>query len=264
MNLSDCYLEEDLFPKIFTDYEERNYGILFYQEDNKDSFDSNHAVIYKDKIKDLQDVLSDIVHFYRSKGIRPIIYQSMLDDNWFGHIKEDLAAAGFRSWVEDQEYMLPAGENLITPNPKVEIRKVTKWKDELEKVFREAEEPWEIKVARKTLEYPKAWMFTAYQGDKPVGLLYGHLSKRACRVDYLLVSKKHRKTGIGRTLFYQYMEWCKENGIHNIYIWPDGDTPKRIYEEGGFRIIETRKAGRAVFEADWHSKPEDHKQTGEC
>ena len=69
---------------------------------------------------------------------------------------------------------------------------------------------------------------------------------------------------IGRTLFYQYMEWCKENGIHNIYIWPDGDTPKRIYGEGGFRIIETRKAGRAVFEADWHSNPEDLKQTGEC
>lgn len=24
MNLRDCYIEEDLFPKIFTDYEERN------------------------------------------------------------------------------------------------------------------------------------------------------------------------------------------------------------------------------------------------
>ena len=24
----------------------------------------------------------------------------------------------------------------------------------------------------------------------------------------------------------------------------------RIYEEGGFRVMETRKAGRAVFEAD--------------
>ncbi|MBR4577805.1 MAG: hypothetical protein IKO25_11490 [Clostridia bacterium] len=34
MNLSDCYLEEDLFPKIFIDYEERDYGILFYNEDN--------------------------------------------------------------------------------------------------------------------------------------------------------------------------------------------------------------------------------------
>ena len=68
MNLSDCYLEEDLFPKIFTDYEERNYGILFYNEDNKDSFDSNHAVIYRDKTEDLPGVLSDIVRFYSSKA----------------------------------------------------------------------------------------------------------------------------------------------------------------------------------------------------
>ena len=68
MNLSDCYLEEDLFPKIFTDYEERSYGILFYNEDNKDSFDSNHAVIYKDKTDDLSSVLSDIIYFYTSKN----------------------------------------------------------------------------------------------------------------------------------------------------------------------------------------------------
>ena len=27
MNLQDCYLEEDLFPMIFTEYEERDYGI---------------------------------------------------------------------------------------------------------------------------------------------------------------------------------------------------------------------------------------------
>ena len=48
---------------------------------------------------------------------------------------------------------------------------------------------------------------------------------------------------------YHYMKWCQENGMDNIYIWPDGDTPKRIYEEGSFRVMETRKAGRAVFEA---------------
>jgi GNAT superfamily N-acetyltransferase len=171
----------------------------------------------------------------------------MLDDNWFGNIKDDLTAAGFRSWVEDQEYMLPAGKNLITPNPEVEVCKVTKWNDELEKVFREAEEPWEIKVARKTLEHPKSWMFAAYLDDKPVGLLYGHISERACRVDYLLVSKKHRKAGVGRALFYNYVEWCRQNGIDNVYIWPDGETPKRIYEEGGYRVVRVRKAGCAVI-----------------
>ena len=50
MNLRDCYIEEDLFPRIFTDYEEREYGILFFNTDNKDSYDSNHAVIYKDSL----------------------------------------------------------------------------------------------------------------------------------------------------------------------------------------------------------------------
>ena len=73
MNLCDCYIEEDLFPKIFTDYEEREYGILFFNTDNKDSYDSNHAVIYKDKIPDLQYVLSDIIAFYQEKGSRQII-----------------------------------------------------------------------------------------------------------------------------------------------------------------------------------------------
>ena len=51
--LKNCYLEEDLFPKLFTKSEERPYGILFYNPDNRDSYDSNHAVIYKDKIDDL-------------------------------------------------------------------------------------------------------------------------------------------------------------------------------------------------------------------
>ena len=57
MDLRDVYLEEDLFPKLFTNYEERPYGILFYNEANRDSFDSNHAVIYKDKIDECLDII---------------------------------------------------------------------------------------------------------------------------------------------------------------------------------------------------------------
>ena len=82
---------------------------------------------------------------------------------------------------------------------------------------------------------------------KIVGLLYGHISERACRVDYLIVSKKHRKAGVGRALFYNYVEWCRHNSINNVYIWPDGETPKRIYEEGGYRVVQVRRAGRAVI-----------------
>ena len=139
-------------------------------------------------------------------------------------------------------------KNAIVPNPQIEIRKVEKWTEEIENVLVEAEEPWEIMVAKKTLEYPGAWMFAVLLKGKPVGLLYGHISEKACRVDYLIVSNKYRKLGAGRALFYRYMEWCKEMGIENCYIWPDGETPKRIYEEGGYRLVEICRAGRAVME----------------
>ena len=247
MDLKNGYLEEDLFPKMFTNFEERPYGILLYNEENRDSYDSNHAVIYKDKIDDLNAVLSDIVDFYTSKNLRPIIYQSMLDDGWFEEISDELTAAGFKNWTELQEYMLPTGENKIVPNPELEVVKIETWDDELKTVFLEAEEPWEIDVARTSLDAPGSWMFAARENGKSIGLLYGHISDIACRGDYLLVSKKHRRIGAGRALFHAYVEWCKQKGIDNAYLWPDGETPKRIYQEGGYELVEIRKAGRAVY-----------------
>lgn len=70
---SECNGEASA-PKI-----ERDYGILFYNTENKDSFDSNHAVIYRERIQNLQALLLDIAEFYKAKGRRSIIYQSMLD-----------------------------------------------------------------------------------------------------------------------------------------------------------------------------------------
>ena len=250
MNLRDINLEEDLCPKLFTNYEERPYGILFYNEENSDSYDSNHAVIYKDKIDDLSSVLADVIHFYRSKNLRPIIYQSMLDDGWFEEIEDDLARAGLKSWTELREYMLPTGDNRIIPNPNIEIIKIKKWNEEFNTVFLEAKEPWEIEVAKTSLNNPRSWMFAARYSGKIIGLLYGHISNTVCRGDYLLVSQKYRRIGAGGALFHAYVEWCKENGIDNAYLWPDGETPKRIYEEGGYKLAEIRKAGRAVWEKE--------------
>lgn len=65
--------EEIDFPKRFASYVEKDYGILFYMEDNKDSYDGNHACIYPDKITDLGAVLDDIAEFYAALGIRASI-----------------------------------------------------------------------------------------------------------------------------------------------------------------------------------------------
>ena len=81
--LPNCiYQEEDLFPGRFASREDRPYGVLFYNEINRDSYDSNHALIYRERVEDLDWVLRDIKQFYLEKGLKPIIYQAILDDGY--------------------------------------------------------------------------------------------------------------------------------------------------------------------------------------
>ncbi len=246
MDLHDCFHLEDFFPMAFTGYEERPYGILFYNTHNRDSYDSNHAVIFRDRIQDLPDVLKDIDVFYREKGLKPIIYQSASDSGYFGEIRDELSAAGFDSWLEEQKFMVLTVENTIRPNKSLVVSRMDKWDPSFEQVFAEAEEPWETEVLKKSMDSPDTVLWVACLGNKPVGLLYCRVDGTVCRLNYVLVSKLHRGIGAGRTLAYHFVEWCRTSGIKKAFLWPDGDLPEKIYLEGGFRLAETIYAGRAA------------------
>ena len=246
MNMNPFYLEEDLFPREFTHTIERPWGTLFHNAENPDSYDSNHAMLYKNRVDDLPAVLQEIVNFYLSQGMRPIIYQSILDDGWFGEIAPELEKAGFRSWQEEQHWMVLEGESRITA--KANVRRVTTWTDDLAvHLYEAAGEPWEIAVAKRQLENANTLYFAAYVDDKPVGAIYGHVNDEGiCRIDYLLVATTHRGRGLGRALTHAFVTHCRENDIP-CALWPDGDTPRRIYEEAGFHYVCTRMAGRASW-----------------
>ena len=53
MDLAKIYLEEDLFPKDITSWIERPYGFLFYNDENKESYDSNHALVFRNRVTEL-------------------------------------------------------------------------------------------------------------------------------------------------------------------------------------------------------------------
>ena len=246
MHMHPFYREEDLFPREFTQAIERPWGTLFHNAANPDAYDSNHALIYRDKVDDIPAVLAEIVDFYRARGMRPIIYQSILDDGWFGEIAEELAAAGFRSWQEAQHWMLLDADSAITAQG--DVRCLTAWTDDLATyLYQAAGEPWEIAVAKRQLENANTLYFAAYVDDKPVGAIYGHVNDEGiCRIDYLLVATAHRGRGLGRALTHAFVTHCREKGIP-CALWPDGDTPRRIYEEAGFRFVRTMMAGRASW-----------------
>lgn len=248
MQLEKIYMEEDLFPREFTLWEEREYGFLFYNENNKGSYDSNHAVIFGNKIRDLHPVLEDITKFYIEKGIKPVIYQSISDEGYFEAVKSILSDHGFESWSESQKYMVLSEASTIRPNTEISVRKVSEWQDEYgPEIFEKAGEPWEIPVAKKSLDNPGTLLFVAYYNGKPVGTAYAHTHDDVCRVDYLLVSKEHRNMGVGRALTDHFADYCRRSQIKNCFLWPDGETAERIYYEAGFRHVATKQAGRASY-----------------
>ena len=248
MKMRKFYLEEDLFPREITSCENRDYGFLFYNEENKDSFDQNHAIIYREKIFDLSAVLEDIIDFYKKKDIQPTIYQSILDEGYFEEKKKELLNYGFESWMEPQRYMVLSGKNTIVPNPEVDVRKVSEWKEEYgTEIFEKAGEPWEIDVAKGVLKNKNTLFFVAFSEGRPVGMTHCHVTNGVCRVDYLLVSKECRNKGVGRALIHSFVEYCAANQVEHCYLWPDGETAEKIYYEAGFRYVETKLAGRAAY-----------------
>lgn len=248
MNLNKIYTEEDLFPREITQWEKRDYGFLFYNEENKDSFDSNHAIIFKNRVSDLEKVLNDIIWFYKEKGIRPSIYQSICEEGYFEEIGRELSEYGFECWTESQKYMVLSEKNVIISNSEVVVRKVIKWEDEYGiEIFEKAGEPWEIDVVKKALMNRNTLFFVAYYKEKPVGMTHCHITDGVCRVDYLLVSKEYRNIGVGRALINSFVEYCSANQIDNCYLWTDGETAEKIYYEAGFRHVETKQAGRAIY-----------------
>ena len=250
VDLTRFYREEDLFPREFTNMTERPWGFLFHNEKNRDSYDSNHALLLRDRVSDLVQTLQEITDFYRARGLHPVIYQSILDDGWFGEIAPVLDAAGYRSWLEEQTYMALTEPSRIVPPEGVEVRREERWQDAFAQgIFLAAGEPWEIPVVQRQLRNPGTRFFAAWVQGQPVGMIYGHVNdENVCRIDYLLVAPGHRGRGVGRALSHAFVQHCRETGVDCV-LWPDGDTPRRIYEDAGFRYVETRYAGRASWRA---------------
>ena len=247
MDLAKIYMEEDLFPRDITSWIECPYGLLFYNEENKDSYDSNHALIFREKVNDLNQVLEEILRFYTAKGITPSIYQSISDDGYFEQIGDELICHGFDFWTETQKYMVLLEESKIEPNPNIAVQKVTRWEDTFAThIFEAAGEPWEIEVAKKALDKADTLFFVAYDNSVPVGMTHCHVVDGVCRVDYLLVATDCRNKGVGRALIHYFAEYCAQNHIENCYLWPDGETAEKIYQEAGFRTVAVKQAGRAV------------------
>ncbi len=238
--------EEIDFPKRFASYVEKDYGILFYMEDNKDSYDGNHVCIYTDKITDLGAVLDDITAFYKGLGMRASIYHPFAKD-YFQENEAILNAHGYTYTPEDDHrVMLLTEENSIKTAKRLDIRVLTEWDDRVATdILIPSGEPWEVDVTRKRTEQEGTYLFVGYLDGKAVVYTDIHKSEHGnTRFDYIVTAKEHRGNGYASELLSFVVEYCKKHNFPMCWQW--AGPSEHICYQAGFRETFTMEAGFAT------------------
>lgn len=248
-NLRDRILKSEIeFPAIFTSFVEKDYGILFYNEEDKESCDSNHAILYTEKISDIESVLKEIKHFYLSKGLVPRIYRPYTAGYF-----EDNQALFEESGYEVRLYgtdrlMLLTEKNIIVTDKTLDIRLLKDWDDRIAAdILIPNGEGYEVEVAKNSMRYKDNYLFAGYLKDEAVTTLYLHVSEYGCtRFDYINTAKKFRNKGYAREILSYAADFCKEHDLPNCYQCPAHETSFKMCYEAGFRVLFEIESGEAV------------------
>lgn len=245
--LSNGIKQEEIdFPKRFASYEEREYGILYYMKDNKDSYDGNHACIYPERISDLGFVLDDIRDFYARLGIPASIYHPYVK-NYFNDNKDLLDSHGYvHESKPDHRVMLLTAENNIQKTSRLKIDVCTEWDERVANdILIPSGEPWEIDVTKKRLQQDGTFLFVGSINGNAVVYTDIHISDHGnTRFDYIVTSKDHRGKGYASELLSFVVEYCKENRFPMCWQW--AGPSERICYQAGFREAFTMEAGYAI------------------
>lgn len=237
--------EENEFPMRFASFVEKDYGVLYYMDDNKDSYDGNHACIYPEKIKDFGVVLDDISAFYAKKGIHCSIYHPFVK-NYFADHQDILIAHGYH-YVEEADHrvMVLKAENTIPPKQTLTFKALTEWDERVATdILIPSGEPWEVEVTKRRLDREGSYLFVGYQGEKAVVYSDIHISEYGnTRFDYIVTAKEERGKGYASEMLYYIVEFCKKRGYENCWQW--AGPSEHICYRAGFREVFTMEAGWA-------------------
>lgn len=248
--LRDIIIKKELeFPETFANKVEEDFGVLFFSESNPLSHDSNHAVIYPERVKKLDEVLAKIAAFYTSKGLQPRIYQAYIDS----YLMDNAATFRKNSWdvqIYGQiPFMVLKEKNEIRNDSRLNIVRVSKWDDRIaEDILIPNGSLYEMDVLKQRLKNPNVEVFAGYMGSRAVSIAsVDYVDDKIARMDSAETAEELRGRGFARELISFVVEYHKKNHKRPLYLWPLNKTAEKIFYEAGFRTEFTAEAASAIY-----------------
>ncbi len=219
---------EQNYPNLFSNFEERDWGCLFFNEDNRGSFDSNSAIITADVVTD--QILAEIDAFYNEKNITP--RHKHIDENYFTAEREK---------NENFRLMVQQGEVYIISNNRLKIKILEEYDEKItENILLGSQKEYFRRVLIESMKNEDYKLAVGYLFDEPVSMAGMWFSPfGVTRIDSVQTGIFFRSCGFAREVVKFAIEYAKNQSQNPIYLLTDNPTAERIYKQAGFVEINT-------------------------
>ena len=220
------------YPQRFANMQQKDFGLIFWNEGNKASLESNHAVI-TDHIG-IESSIRNIESFYKGKGINPCIYSS-LKSGELEKVSEALTNHDFELELKSHEYFLHDHESSLKPAEDLVIRRIkTLDIDIMETIALEYGGDWTIKVVQRHLLHPSYHLLGGFHDTELASLASISVFAGYSRVSDVFTREKFRGKGYAGAMIHHLVNYHRGLSDNHLYLFSDHPETTRIFLKGGF------------------------------
>ena len=214
---------EQNYPNLFSNFEERDWGCLFFNEDNVGSYDSNSAIVTADVLSN--EILAEIDAFYNEKNLTPR----------YKHINEKYFKAE-KEKNPDFRLMVKQDEVYIILNNRLKIKILESYDEKItENILLGSQKEYFRQVIIDSMKKKNYKLAVGYLFDEPVSMAGMWFSPYGVtRIDSVQTGIFFRGCGFAREVVKSAIDYSKNQSDNDIYLLTDNSTAERIYKQAGF------------------------------
>ncbi|MDP2173142.1 MAG: GNAT family N-acetyltransferase [Candidatus Cloacimonadaceae bacterium] len=220
------------FAKRFTNCVPKDFGLIYWNEGNKESHDSNHAII-SDFIG-VGSSIKEILSFYKAKGINPRLYPAF-KENELEVLTPLLETNSFTIEQHGNQFFLHEKDSSITPVHGIRFERLKTITPELrEFVLSDKQGEWAIKVLERHLSHPNYHLLAGFANDALVTLASVNIFVGYSRVDDVYTHHFYRGKGYSSALINYVLHYHKERSDNYLYLYSAIPEAIKVYGKAGF------------------------------
>lgn len=252
-NLETRILRTELdFPKYICHFKTTDFGVMYWDDENKTNQYLNHAILYPEKVNNLCGILAQITDFYLEKGIQPRIRQPFTRGYFIDHADEFRKSGYDIQLFSPTQFMLLQGENTIHTTGKLKIEELHQWDERIaQDILIPDGNPQTVEQIKRNINSRRYRVLAGYLNDEAVTvatIFYG--DHGVARLDSAETSAELRGKGYARDLISAIVEMHRAESRMPLYLWPQNVTAEKIFREAGFTDLFSEELAIAAYYAD--------------